>query len=79
LYVDLITHKKWFLGELKDIRKVAGYFDIAIFFVDRFIGNGYTPGSRQFIERFRVGLLISKHLVASGFESFWRMRKFTDA
>lgn len=30
MYVDLITHKKWFLGELKDIRKVAGYFDIAI-------------------------------------------------
>ena len=77
--VDPIAHEKQFLGELKDIRKVTDHFDVAMFPVDGRIGNGYTLGGRQFIERFRVGLFIPMHFVVSGFESAWRMREFTDA
>ena len=33
---------------------------------------------RQFIERFKVGLFVPMHFVASGFESAWRMKEFTD-
>ena len=40
--------------------------------------NGYTLGGRQFIERFKVGLFVPMHFVASGFESAWRMKEFTD-
>ena len=40
--------------------------------------NGYTLGGRQFIERFQVGLFVPMHFVASGFESAWRMKEFTD-
>lgn len=40
--------------------------------------NGYTLGGRQFIERFKVGLFVPMHFVASGFESSWRMKEFTD-
>ena len=32
----------------------------------------------QFIERFKVGLFVPMHFVASGFESAWRMKEFTD-
>lgn len=71
--------EKRYLGELKDIRKVAGSFDVAMFPVDGRIGNGYTRGARQFIERFRVGLLVPMHFVASGFESAWRMKEFAEA
>ena len=42
------------------------------------IGNGYTLGGRQFIERFKVGIFVPMHFVASGFESSWRMKEFTD-
>lgn len=71
--------EKRFLGELKDIGKVADGFDVAMFPVDGRIGNGYTRGGRQFIERFRVGLFVPMHFVVSGFESAWRMKEFTDA
>ncbi len=78
-YIDPIAHEKQYLGELKDIRKVADSFDIAMLPVDGRIGNGYTLGGRQFIERFKVGLFVPMHFVASGFESAWRMKEFTDA
>ena len=78
-YIDPIAHEKQFLGELKDIRKVADSFDIVMFPVDGRIGNGYTLGARQFIERFVVGLFVPMHFVASGFESAWRMKEYTDA
>lgn len=71
--------EKRYLGELKDIRKVADGFDVAMFPVDGRIGNGYTRGARQFIARFRVGLLVPMHFVASGFESAWRMKEFAEA
>ena len=76
--IDLIAHEKQYLGELKDIRKVADSFDIVLFPIDGRIGNGYTLGGRQFIERFKVGLFVPMHFVASGFESAWRMKEFTD-
>lgn len=69
--------EKRYLGELKDIRKVTDHFDIAMFPVDARIGNGYTRGGRQFIERFRVGLFVPMHFVASGFHSAWRMAEIT--
>lgn len=77
-YVDPIAHERQFLGELKDIRKVAECFDVAMFPVDGRIGNGYTLGARQFIERFRVGLFVPMHFVASGFESAWRFKEYAD-
>ena len=76
--IDPIAHEKQYLGELKDIRKVADSFDVVMFPVDGRIGNGYTLGARQFIERFKVGLFVPMHFVASGFESAWRMKVFTD-
>ena len=76
--IDPIAHEKQYLGELKDIRKVADSFDVVMFPVDGRIGNGYTLGARQFIERFKVGLFVPMHFVASGFESAWRMKEFTD-
>ena len=77
-YIDPIVHEKQYLGELKDIRKVADSFDIVMFPVDGRIGNGYTLGGRQFIERFKVGLFVPMHFVASGFESAWRFKEFAD-
>ncbi len=70
------AEEKQFLGELKDIRKIADRFDLVMFPVDGRIGNGYTLGGRQFIERFSVGLFVPMHFVASGFESAWRMAPF---
>lgn len=77
-YIDPIAHEKKYLGELKDIRKVADSFDLVMFPIDGRIGNGYTLGGRQFIERFKVGLFVPMHFVVSGFESAWRMKEFTD-
>ncbi len=71
--------EKRYLGELKDIRKLTGRFDIAMFPVDGRIGNGYTRGARQFIDRFQVGLLVPMHFVASGFQSAWRMKEMAHA
>ena len=65
-YIDPVAHEKRFLGELKDIRKVTDSFDLVMFPVDARIGNGYTLGGRQFIERFKVGLFVPMHFVASG-------------
>lgn len=76
--IDPIREEKQYLGELKDIQKVAREFDIVFFPIDGRIGNGYTRGARQFIGRFKVGLLIPMHFVMSGFESAWRMKEFTD-
>ena len=69
-----IAHEKQFLGELKDIRKVADSFDVVMFPIDGRVGrsssarllpegrkNGYTLGGRQFIERFKVGLFVPMH------------------
>ncbi|MCQ2196844.1 MAG: MBL fold metallo-hydrolase [Bacteroidaceae bacterium] len=50
--------------------------DLVMFPVDGRIGNGYTLGGRQFIERFEVGTFVPMHFVASGFESAWRMEPF---
>lgn len=77
--IDPGKEEKRFLGELKDIRKIADRFDVVMFPIDGRIGNGYTRGGRQFLERFQVGLFIPMHFVASGFESAWRMKEFTDA
>ena len=76
--IDPIAHEKQYLGELKDIRKIADGFDLVMFPIDGRIGNGYTLGGRQFIERFKVGMFVPMHFVASGFESSWRMKEFTD-
>ena len=72
-----IAHEKQFLGELKDIRKVADSFDVVMFPIDGRVGNGYTLGARQFIEQFKVGLFVPMHFT-TGFESSWRMKEFTD-
>ena len=77
--IDPAKEEKQYLGELKDIHKITDHFDVAMFPVDGRIGNGYTRGARQFIERFRVGLFVPMHFVATGFESAWRMKEFTDA
>ena len=76
--IDPIAHEKQFLGELKDIKKIADSFDVVMFPVDGRIGNGYTLGGRQFIERFKVGLFVPMHFVVSGFKSAWRMKEFMD-
>ena len=77
-YIDPIAHERQYLGELKDIRKVTDSFDLVMFPIDGRIGNGYTLGGRQFIDRFKVGMFVPMHFVASGFESSWRMKEFTD-
>ena len=76
--IDPIAHEKQYLGELKEIRKVADGFDLVMFPIDGRIGNGYTLGGRQFIDRFKVGMFVPMHFEASGFESSWRMKEFTD-
>ena len=76
--IDPIAHEKQYLGELKDIKKIADSFDVVMFPIDGRIGNGYTLGGRQFIDRFKVGLFVPMHFVASGLESSWRMKEFTD-
>lgn len=68
--------EKRFLGELKDIRKITDTFDLVMFPIDGRIGNGYTLGARQFVDRFKVGMLVPMHFVMSGFESAWRMKPF---
>ena len=60
-----IAHEKQFLGELKDIRKVADSFDVVMFPIDGRVGNGYTLGGRQFIERFKVGLFVPMHFTTT--------------
>jgi len=74
--INPVAEEKMFLGELKDIRKVTDSFDLVLFPVDGRIGNGYTLGARQFIDRFKVGLFVPMHFVMSGFESAWRMKPF---
>lgn len=74
--IDPVAEEKRFLGELKDVKKVADGFDLVMFPVDGRIGNGYTRGARQFISRFRVGMFVPMHFVMSGFESAWRMEPF---
>lgn len=75
--IDPMYEEKRYLGELKDIAKHASAFDVAFLPVDGRIGNGYTRGARQFMERFRVGLLVPMHFTLSGFRSAWRMLEFT--
>lgn len=76
--IDPLADEKRYLGELKDILKISDRFDIVMFPIDGRIGNGYTRGGRQFIDRFSVGLFVPMHFVVSGFESAWRMKEFTD-
>lgn len=75
-WINPVVEEKRFLGELKDIKKVSDHFDLVMFPVDGRIGNGYTLGGRQFIERFQVRLFVPMHFAASGFESAWRMEPF---
>ena len=77
--IDPLKEEKRYQGELKDIRKLTDRFDVVMFPVDGRIGNGYTRGARQFLDVFQVGLFVPMHFVASGFESAWRMKEFTDA
>ena len=74
--INPIAEEKRFIGELKDVKKIINRFDIVMFPVDGRIGNGYTLGARQFIERFNVKLFIPMHFVMSGFDSAWRMEPF---
>lgn len=76
--IDPIAHEKQYLGELKDIRKQADSFDLVMFPIDGRIGNGYTLGGRQFIDRFKVGLFVPMHFVVSGFESSWRFKEYAE-
>ena len=76
--VNPMQDERRFLGELKDIKKIADSFDVVMFPIDGRIGNGYTRGARQFIEQFKVDLFVPMHFVVSGFESAWRMKEFTD-
>ena len=75
---DPIAHEKQYLGELKDIRKIADSFDLVMFPIDGRVGNGYMLGGRQFLQRFKVGLFVPMHFVTTGFESAWRFKEFTD-
>jgi hypothetical protein len=75
-YFNPVAEEKRYLGELKDVRKIADSFDLVMFPVDGRIGNGYTLGARQFIDRFKVGVLAPMHFTMSGFESAWRMLPF---
>ncbi len=59
-------------------RKEAPDFDLVMYPIDGRIGNGYTRGGRQFIDRFTVGQFVPMHFVASGFESSWRFKEFAD-
>lgn len=74
--INPLYEEKRFLGELKDIRKITDTFDLVMFPIDGRIGNGYTLGARQFIDRFKVGMLVPMHFVISGFESAWCMKPF---
>jgi len=74
--INPAAEEKRFLGELKDIQKIADTFDLVMFPVDGRIGNGYTLGARQFVERFKVRMFVPMHFVMSGFESAWRMSPF---
>ncbi len=86
--INPVAEEKQYLGELKDVKRLLNEhtvlrrtdgdpdFDVVFFPVDGRIGNGYTLGGRQFIERFSVGLFVPMHFVASGFESAWRMEPF---
>ncbi len=78
-WVNPGREEKLYLGELKDVAKVSRQFDLAFIPVDGRIGNGYTKGGRQFLERFDVKLFVPMHFTMSGFESAWRMEEFTSA
>ena len=78
LCIDPEHEEKRYLGELKDLEKKSSFFDIVMFPIDGRIGNGYTKGGRQFIERFKVGLFVPMHFVVSGSVSAHRMKEFTD-
>lgn len=86
--INPLAEEKQYLGELKDIRRILNEkatprtevqdFDLVMFPVDGRIGNGYTRGGRQFIDRFTVGQFVPMHFVASGFESSWRFKEFAN-
>lgn len=87
--INPLEEEKQFLGELKDIRRLmtenleardqdARDFDVVMFPVDGRIGNGYTRGGRQFIDRFTTRRFVPMHFVASGYESAWRFKEFAE-
>lgn len=76
--VDPEADERIYLQELEDIQQQFSSFDVALFPVDGRIGNGYMLGARQFIDRFKVKLLVPMHFVLSGFEPAWRMKEYTD-
>lgn len=78
MMIDPIKEEKRYLGELKDISKVATSFDVAFVPVDGRIGNGYTRGARQFIEQFGIGLFVPMHFTTSGFTSAHRVEEYTE-
>lgn len=88
--INPLEEEKQFLGELKDIRRLIAEkfdtrnqdesydFDLVMFPVDGRIGNGYTRGGRQFIDRFSTRWFVPMHFVASGYESAWRFKEFAE-
>lgn len=75
LQEKMISDKDKENGENKNESKD---FDLVMFPVDGRIGNGYTRGGRQFIERFSTHLFVPMHFVASGYESAWRFKEFAE-
>lgn len=74
--INPIQEEKRFLGELKDILKISNHFNLVMFPIDSRVGNGYTLGARQFIDRFKVGMFVPMHFTAGGYESSWRMYEY---
>lgn len=76
--LEAIASRALAIGERATVDKLREepFLDLVMFPVDGRIGNGYTLGGRQFIERFKVGMFVAMHFVASGFESAWRMEPF---
>ena len=63
-----IAHEKQFLGELKDIRKVADSFDVV---------TGFEPSEQREQSRTCSNYAESRER-KSGAQSSWRMKEFTD-
>lgn len=91
--INPLEEEKQFLGELKDIRRLITEklearnpgsrhkdkdFDLVMYPIDGRIGNGYTRGGRQFIDRFSTEWFVPMHFVASGYESAWRFKEFAE-
>ncbi|MBR6286346.1 MAG: MBL fold metallo-hydrolase [Bacteroidaceae bacterium] len=60
---------KHFLGEIKDINKVFTEVDIAMFPIDGRLGDTYTDGARDFLERVHPRYFIPMHFSECGYAS----------